>query len=105
MTSQPMMPEAGRLAAHVLVDALSVFRDSDEDPAVAVDLALQRLADLRTVGVTIDEDEGSAQVDLSQLAGGWLVASNWLLELAVTRHPTSRLDVLAELREFLDTDS
>jgi hypothetical protein len=71
------MPEAGRQAAHVFLDALSggTFTDEGVDSA-ATDLAVARLNEVGAVRATLEDDD-NVRVVISDLVGGVLTARGW----------------------------
>ncbi|THG33020.1 hypothetical protein [Naasia lichenicola] len=97
------MPEIGRQAAHILLDAVIAFESGrdQEDNVVAMNLALQRLDDVGAVDV-LTSPSGDITLEVSNLAGGAVVALNWLIEQLAFREVTDREVVIARLREFLD---
>jgi hypothetical protein len=95
------MPEPGRQAAHVLLDATSVFRPEDAD-ATIVDLALQRLGDAGAVSATFNDVTGEANVDVSDLVGATLVLLQRLVTEAAREHGVSKGEIIADLRAHVD---
>lgn len=97
------IPEGGRQAAHVILDAISAW-DTAATPdanAAAMNLALKRMNDVDAVKATLDDNE-NLSLDASNLLGGAMVSVNWLIEqLAHERRSDKRL-VISELRDFLD---
>jgi hypothetical protein len=97
------IPEGGRQAAHVILDAISAW-DTSATPdanAAAMNLALKRMNDVDAVKATLDDNE-NLSLDASNLLGGAMVSVNWLIEqLAHERRSDKRL-VISELRDFLD---
>jgi len=97
-------PNKGRLAAHVLLDAVSVARTWD---AAATDLAYRRLADIEAFSVEVDDEPGgdlNVKVDLSDVLGASLITIDYLVEfVAKLRTGVTREQVIVELREYLDT--
>lgn len=98
------MPEKGRLAAHVLLDAASVWSESvnEEANTEVMNLALHRLDDIGPVKVEQDDTTGQIVVDVSQLAGGAVVALQWLISRLAEGRGFSREVVINDLRAFLD---
>ncbi|MCU1443845.1 MAG: hypothetical protein JWQ59_1995 [Cryobacterium sp.] len=97
------IPEGGRQAAHVIIDAVSAW-DTAATPDAntqAMNLALNRMNDVDAVRATLDDDD-NLSLDASNLLGGAIVSMSWLIEqLARERHQDKQL-VIAELRDFLD---
>jgi hypothetical protein len=99
-----VMPEPGRQVAFVLADALTTWDDSvdEERNNEAVNLAWQRLNEIDgAVTATLDDATGEVTISLSNVLGGALVAMNWLLALAEASTGLDRLEVIANMREFL----
>ncbi|MDO8338430.1 MAG: hypothetical protein Q7T15_09285 [Microcella sp.] len=99
------IPEKGRLAAHVLLDAVSVaHEETGTTETHAVDVAYRRLAEIDAFSVTVrdDGDELDVAVNLSDLLGASLVTLSWLVEQLANERDSTREDILIELRERLD---
>lgn len=97
------IPEGGRQAAHVLLDAVSAW-DTAATPganAAAMTLALTRMNDVEAITALLDEDE-NLSVDASNLLGGAMVSVNWLLEQLARERGQDKQLVITELRDFLD---
>ena len=105
----PMMQEPVRQAAHVMLDMVSAFDDDlGEDPLNpnAMNLAFQRMNEVEAVTATRDDETGELHLDASPLIGANAVAINWLV-LMCAQLSDGRLtkpDVIANLREFIDSD-
>lgn len=95
------MPEPGRQAAHVLLDATSAFRPEDDDASI-VDLALQRLGEAGAVTATYDDVTDEATVDVSDLVGATLVLLERLVTEVAREHGVSKGVVIADLRTHVD---
>jgi len=97
------MPEVGRQAAHILLDAVTAFEAgrADEDNVVAMNLALQRLDEVGAIGATTART-GEITLEVSNLAGGAVVSLNWLIEQLAFREGSDPQAVIARLRDFLD---
>lgn len=102
----PKIPEPGRLAAHVLADAVSALdlggRGGMNSKALA--LALSRLNEIEgAVVAKLDEETGEVvSVDMSNLLGGVLMSMHWLVTELAEARGVDQLDVIASLREALD---
>lgn len=101
------LPESGRLSAHVLIDAVSVydFESSSIVNEIVLNAALERLAEVEgavTASVTPDD---TVAVNISNLVGGTLVSMEWLVESLAAARRVDRASVVVELREFLDAES
>jgi hypothetical protein len=95
-------PEIGRQAAHVLIDAVSVYdrEATDASNTQAVMLALTRLHDIGAIEVTSGDDE--IQVDASNLVMLAVTALTWLLSQLADATGEDKETLIAELREFFD---
>jgi hypothetical protein len=99
------MPEAGRQAAHVFLDAISggIFTGQDVDTA-AVDLAVARLNEINAVEATLD-DADNLTLDISDLVGGIVVAMGFLVNQVSLYADVDAQEVVIKTREFLDEDA
>jgi hypothetical protein len=97
-------PEAGRLSAHVLLDAVSTYEhNAPEDlNASAMNLALRRLNEIDGVLKATMSEEDTLSLDASNLLGGAIVTLSWLIEQLAAARGVERLAVVAQVREFLD---
>lgn len=104
VTLRAMMPEAGRLAAHVLLDACTAATGRDDPDAAAVQLAVDRLLELdaMTVKVTDVNDEFEVDVDVSDLVGGAMVTMQYLIHQLAKTTEVDPLIVISKVREHLD---
>jgi len=95
------IPEPGRAAAHVLLDALSGWESGGGERlnAEVMNLALRRLDEVDGA-VTTTAD--GLSLDLSNLVGGAVVSMHWLIERLALSRGIDRHAVITELREFLD---
>lgn len=101
------MREPARQAAHVLVDTVTAFDEELGETAIngtAMNLALARINEVGAVTATMNDETDELHMDASDLLGGAIVSINWLAALAAELGKTSREHVLAELREFIDSD-
>jgi hypothetical protein len=99
-------PEAGRLSAHVLLDAVSTYEhNAPEDlNASAMNLALRRLNEVDGALKATMSEEDTLSLDASNLLGGAIVTLSWLIEQLAVARGVERLAVVAEVREFLDAE-
>lgn len=96
--------EAGRQAAHVLLDAISTFDSfapGDESDRI-LNLAVGRLNEVGCVTAQYDDETDEAAVDASDLVGGTLVLLNGLIERIVILTGLPREVVVSQSREILD---
>lgn len=96
------LPEPGRQAMHVLLDAMSVWRDYDDTSAI-VDGALARLQDVGAVTATMDAETEELTYDASDLLGGVLTLLQRAISELAERRQVDREIIVAELREFTDS--
>ncbi|MCZ7373283.1 hypothetical protein [Micromonospora sp. WMMC250] len=94
----------GRLAAHVLLDAVATFDSSrpDDDAGEVLDLAVARLGEMGCVTATFDDATDTATVDASPLVGGTAVLINALVQRIVSLTGRSREEVMHQKREIID---
>jgi hypothetical protein len=93
----------GREAARVLLDATAGHAPgTDVDAAAAQNLALCRLAEIEAVVAAFDDRSGTIRVDWSDLAGGALVLTEWLVTQLTAAAGVDREVVLHNARAFLD---
>jgi hypothetical protein len=102
------MHDAGRQAAHVLLDTVSAV-DKDADymsNATAIQLAFQRMQDVGAITATVkDEAGGDLRLDVSPLVGASLISMNWLINVAARHAEREPADIVVGLREYLDSDN
>jgi hypothetical protein len=95
------IPEAGRQAANVILDAISAHAIDDDQRGVAMELALSSLAEVEgAYRVTLGDDD-EVSLDLTNLVGGTMVAMSRLVQLAAEGHKVSREEIISDLREWL----
>ncbi|RIX26479.1 hypothetical protein [Amnibacterium setariae] len=99
------IPEAGRLAGHVLLDAVAAWDPSAELEVNgrALNLALERLGEIGAVEVHVDNAARSIQTDASNLVGPAVQLLLHAVQLAALRGPSEQV-VIADLRRGLDAD-
>ena len=105
------IPEVGRAAGHVLLDAASAWDDDvdDEQNLDAANLAVERLLELDAVRVDVEVDESedgaddeiSVSVDLADVVGPSALVLRGALALLEERG-LDRADAIVLLRERLD---
>jgi hypothetical protein len=99
------MPEQGRVAAHVLLDALADWDKSSHADAALLQVALDRLSDLvGAVRVTVEEhpDELEIEVDWSNLAGATFVLLQWFMERLMAATGFDAHTAITGAREYID---
>jgi hypothetical protein len=97
------MPDAGRSAANVLLDAV-IALDPDSPDSEPIELALKRLDEIPgAYDVTVDDDGTNldVKVDLSNLLGGAVTAMQWLVSHVADAQGVSREEVVSDLRAWL----
>ncbi len=105
MRGMTTMPEQGRVAAHVLLDALADWDRSSPGEAGLLQVALDRLSDLvGAVRVTVEEhpDEVDIEVDWSNLAGATFVLLQWFMERLMVATGFDANTAITGAREYID---
>lgn len=100
------MPEQGRVAAHVLLDALADWDKSSQGDAALLQIALDRVSDLvGAVRVTVEEhpDEVEIEVDWSNLAGATFVLLQWFMERLMVATGFDANTAITGAREYIDS--
>lgn len=98
-------PESGRRVGHVLLDAVVAYVPGG-DPvlnATSTNLALEAIAEVEGAIVVSARDDGNLNVDASGVMGGAMVTVAQLVERLAEARGTSREEVIAEMRSFLDS--
>ena len=97
------IPDAGRQAAHVLLDAVSAWSAEADEAANenAINLAIERLNEIGTVTATLDDQE-ALDVNVSNLVGGTLVTMTWLVRQLSLSAAVDQAEVIVNAREFLE---
>jgi hypothetical protein len=94
------LPEAGRQAAHTLIDVVSLW---DENPdADIMNRAFARLNQVGAIRTHAPTHGPALQVDISHLMGGTIVTLKWLVAHLAAERGVTEADVITELRQFLD---
>jgi hypothetical protein len=102
------IPEPARSAAHVLIDAVMAYEvDEEDDDAniAAMDLALTRLGEIHAVTVVRSDVDDSVEVDATNLAAPAVLSMMWLMDQLADATGSSREEIAAGLREFLDSEN
>lgn len=97
------IPETGRQAAHVLLDAVSLW-DEKPDPEL-INRALARLGEIGAVqarGPAAADLEG-IDIDVTHLVGGATVAIKWLVAQLADARGVVESSIISDLRLHLDT--
>lgn len=94
------MPEAGRGAANVLLDAV-IANGVDGDSTAATNLAIQRLSEVEGAYRATITDEDEVTLELSNLIGGTLVVMHRLIAIAADGQGVSREEIVSDLRAWL----
>jgi hypothetical protein len=98
-------PESGRRVGHVLLDAVVAYvpgGDADVN-ARSTNLALEAIADVDGALVVSACDDGNLNVNASGLMGGAMVTVAQLVERLAEARGTSREEIIAEMRAYLDS--
>lgn len=102
------IPEAGRRAANVLLDAVVAYDDQagDDVNGPAMNRALIAINEAGAVTAIIGEDDTTGEeyvnVDASDLLGGATVTLNWLIRGLAKATGESEEAVIFRARQFLD---
>ncbi|WP_188678829.1 hypothetical protein [Subtercola lobariae] len=93
------MPDSGRLAASVLLDAVVSQNpeNSEAENRVALDMALALLV----ADDDADERNPASIIDASDLVGAAVVLSSWLISRLAEARGVDIADVAVELRAFI----
>lgn len=97
------IPDPGRQAAHVVLDAVSAWamEEDDRTNANAAQLAIQRLNEVDAVSATLDDDN-ELHLDISNLLGGVMVTMKYLVRQLSLCADVDEHQVIVTTREFLD---
>lgn len=97
------MPEAGRQAAHILLDATSAWdvNSSESVNEVAANLALQQLMEVDALIATFDDETDVVTVDATHLLGAGMVLLQYLLQRVADSDGIQREEVIFQVREFV----
>ena len=97
------MPESGRIAASVLLDAVvSQSADrSETENRIALDLALALLVEPDEYATSDGERNPDSIVDASDLVGASIVLTSWLVSRLAEARGTDVASVASELRSFI----
>ncbi|ABK05658.1 hypothetical protein Arth_4489 (plasmid) [Arthrobacter sp. FB24] len=97
------IPETGRQAANVLLDAVSLW-DEKPDPEL-INRALARLGIIGAVqarGPAAADLQG-IDIDVTHLVGGATVAIKWLVAQLAAARGVEESSIISELRHHFDT--
>lgn len=99
------LPEAGRLSAHVILDAVTAydFSSSGDSNVAAMSLALDRINDVDGAATLhVDESGRPTSLDVSALVGAAAVTISWLVHQLAEAGGVDPHDVITQVREFID---
>ncbi|WP_182525178.1 hypothetical protein [Nocardioides dongkuii] len=91
--------DLARKAGHIILDGITAADVENED---AMEIAFGRLLEIEAIEVTMDEDEGELELDISPLMNGVLLVVGQLVSELAQRDGTSTEDVLAQIRTRID---
>jgi hypothetical protein len=96
------MPESGRLAASVLLDAVvsQSPEKSESENRMALDMALALLIETDDGGYH-DERNPDSIIDASDLVGAAIVLTSWLISRLAEARGSDVAEVAGELRTFI----
>ncbi|MCU1479692.1 MAG: hypothetical protein JWQ19_478 [Subtercola sp.] len=99
------MPESGRLAASVLLDAVvsQSPEKSEDENRLALDLALALLVEPDDLETDDGERHPDSIIDASDLVGASIVLTSWLISRLAEARQTDVAEVAGELRSFIGT--
>ena len=92
-------PDLVRQAGHIILDGITA---ADVDNDDAMELAFGKLLEIEAIEVTMDEDEGELELDISPLMSGVLLVVGELVDELAERDGVSAEDVLARIRSRID---
>lgn len=101
MADRSSMPEAGRQAAHVWLDAVSAHDPADDSMDV-VNRALERMNDAGAVTAAFDERTAEVTVDYTDLAGGTITLIDILVKRLAAARGIDPAAVVHEIRRLVD---
>jgi hypothetical protein len=93
-------PDLVRQAGHIILDGVTAA-DVDNDDAMQA--AFGRLLEIEAIEVTMDEDEGELELDISPLMSGVLLVVGELVDELAARDGVTAEDVLARIRTRIDS--
>lgn len=104
------MPEVGRKAAHLLIDAVTAYDPGADEQTneATMNLALIALEETGAVDIQVADDgsDGVAvSVDVSNVVGPSISALHWLALRVSVLSGRSVEEVLHDLREHIDDES
>ena len=88
-----------RQAGHIILDGITA---ADVETGEAMEAAFGKLLEIEAIEVTMDEEEGELELDISPLMGGVLAVVRELVDEVARRDGSSVEDVLALMRGRLD---
>ncbi|WP_122815943.1 hypothetical protein [Nocardioides pantholopis] len=91
--------DTARRAGHIILDGVTAL---DVESDQAIEIAFGRLLEIDAIEVTLDEDEGELELDISPLMGGVMMVVRQLVDEIVRRDGSSFEDVLALVRTRID---
>ena len=91
--------EIARQAGHVILDGVTAI---DVNSSEAMEIAFGKLLEIEAIVVSIDEDEGELELDISPLMGGVMLVVRQLVTEIARRDGSSQEDVLAIIRTGID---
>jgi hypothetical protein len=91
--------ESGRLAADVLLDAVSMWSETQNDNVSITNLALNRLNEIGAITATMSDD-GEITIDASDFLGAAATTIGWLVNRLADAQRRERLEILADARRF-----
>ena len=94
--------ETVRQAGHVILDGVTAI---DVNSADAMEIAFGKLLEIEAIEVSIDEEQGELELDISPLMGGVMLVVRQLVAELARRDGSSPEDVLAIMRTRIDAET
>ena len=91
--------EIVRQSGHVVLDGVTAIDVNSTD---AMEIAFGKLLEIEAIEVTIDEEKGELELDISPLMGGVMLVVRELVTELARRDGSSTEDVLATMRTRID---
>ena len=88
-----------RRAGHIILDGVTAAEVDNDD---ALEIAFGRLLEIEAIEVTMDEEEGQLELDISTLMGGVLLVVSELVAELAQRDGTGTDEVLARIRSRIE---
>ena len=101
-------PEASRQTAHVFLDAAAIYHPKDSTSFEVRDdmteLAIQRLREVGSIGVSQDDETSRVSVDMSTAVTGIIAVISACVQGWAKTAGVDRDLIISEVRNIIDTD-